>query len=130
MTARNHYISNLARKVHEGYFEEKTLPVFCVSNKAYWENRNRRRKHELSMKGSGIPALRSHCHRLPARAQFRLAEHFLNVSLKGFVQQVQLWLTGGSQSSLPNDKAVQQLLERLRETLQKVRKRIRSLAGY
>jgi UDP-N-acetylglucosamine:LPS N-acetylglucosamine transferase len=72
------------------------------------------------MKGSGIPALRSYCHKIPARAQFRIADHFLSVRLKDFVQRVQLWLTGGSQETLPSDKAVVKLMNTLQNDLQQV----------
>jgi hypothetical protein len=120
MTARNNYISNLVRETHAQHFHNRSLSVFCVSNKAYKTNVRRVRTHELPIKGSGIPALRSHCHKIPARAQFRIADHFLTVKLKDLVQRVQLWLTGGSRDTVPNDKTVQKLLETLQTTLQEV----------
>lgn len=120
MRARNGYIEKLVRKNHATQFNNRPLSVFCVSNKTYKSNRKRVRSHDLSMKGSGVPALRSHCHKIPARAQFRIAHHFLTVSLKALVQRVQLWLAGGSQETMPNDATVQRLLQTLQHDLKKV----------
>jgi hypothetical protein len=120
MTARNDYISGLAKKTHTDRFGDRPLSVFCVSNKAYKKHRGRVKRHDLPMKGCGIPSLRSHCHKIPARAQYRIADHYLTVKLKDLVQQVQLWLTGGSQESMPNDQTVQRLLDDLGDSLKKV----------
>ena len=121
MTARNTYIEKLIRSNHAKLFKNRPLSVFCVSNKMYKKNRRRVKVHGLPIRGSGIPALRSHCHKIPARAQFRIAHHFLTVSLKALVQRVQLWVAGGSQETMPNDATVQRMLETLQSDLQKVR---------
>jgi len=120
MTARNNYIEGLVRRNHAALFNSRRLSVFCVSNKAYKEHRKRSRAHQLPITGSGIPALRTHCHKIPAQAQFRIAHHFLTVSLKSLVQQVQLWLAGGSQETMPNDATVQRLLETIQQDLRVV----------
>ncbi|PVH75179.1 hypothetical protein DL98DRAFT_658308 [Cadophora sp. DSE1049] len=117
MTARNDFIERLVRRNHAALFNNRRLSIFCVSNKAYKEHRKRSRAHELPILGSGIPALRTHCHKIPAQAQFRIAHHFLTVSLKGLVQRVQLWLAGGSQETMPNDATVQRLLETIQRDL-------------
>ena len=121
MTARNTYIEKLVRSNHAKLFKNRPLSVFCVSNKTYKKNRRRVKVHGLPIRGSGIPALRSHCHKIPARAQFRIAHHFLTVNLKALVQRVQLWVAGGSQETMPNDATVQRMLETLQNDLQKVR---------
>jgi UDP-N-acetylglucosamine:LPS N-acetylglucosamine transferase len=121
MMARNKYISKMVQETHEHRFPNRSLSIFCVSNKAYKKHRNRVGEHDIPMKGSGIPGLRSYCHKIPARAQFRIANHFLDVRLKDLVQQVQLWLAGGSQETVPNDRTVQKLLDTLQNELQKVR---------
>lgn len=120
MTARNEYIEKLVQRNHANLFINRKLSVFCVSNKAYSYYRRLSRVHELPIKGSGIPALRSHCHKIPAQAQFRISHHFLTVTLKGFVQRVQLWLAGGSQETMPNDATVQRLLDTLTRDLKRV----------
>ena len=120
MTARNDYIEKLVRSTHAKLFKNRPLSVFCVSNKTYKKNRRRVKVHDLPIKGSGVPALRSHCHKIPAHAQFRIAHHFLTVSLKALVQRVQLWLAGGSQETMPNDATVQRMLETLQKGLQEV----------
>ncbi len=121
MSARNDYIENLVRNNHARLFKNRPLSVFCVSNKPYKKNVRRSRNNYLPIKGSGIPALRSHCHKIPARAQFRIAHHFLTVSLKALIQRVQLWLAGGSQETLPSDATVQKMLNTLQHDLRKVR---------
>src|ERR1700722_14405465 len=40
-----------------GCFNNRSLSLFCVSNKAYKKNRRRVRTHDLLMKGSGILTL-------------------------------------------------------------------------
>lgn len=120
MTARNGYIEELIRTTHAQLFRARPLSVFCISNKMYKKNRRRVKVHDLPIKGSGIPALRRHCHKIPAQAQFRIGHHFLTVRLKGLVERLQLWLIGGSQETMPNDATVQRLLETLQDDLQKV----------
>jgi len=120
MTARNNYISSIAKKAHKAHFGGRELSVFCVSNTVYKDCRPEARKDSLSIKGSGIPALRKHFHKVPARAQYRVANHYLTVQLKHLVEQVQLWLIGGSPGSLPNDRTVQKMLDDLRDTLKVV----------
>jgi UDP-N-acetylglucosamine:LPS N-acetylglucosamine transferase len=121
MTARNEYISGIVRETHAHRFPNRSFSIFCVSNKTYKKTRKRVGEHEIQMKGTGIPRLRSYCHKIPARAQFRIANHFLDVRLKDLVQQVQLWLAGGSQEIMPNDRTVQKLLDTLQNELQEVR---------
>ncbi|KAH7323547.1 hypothetical protein BKA65DRAFT_70778 [Rhexocercosporidium sp. MPI-PUGE-AT-0058] len=117
MTNRNDYIERLVTKNHAALFKNRKLSVFCVSNKAYQDYRKRPRVHELSIRGSGIPALRGHCHKIPAQAQFRISHHFLTITLKSLVQRVQLWLAGGSQETMPNDATVQKLLDTIKQDL-------------
>lgn len=122
MTARNDYIEKLVLSTHAKMLGTRPLSVFCVSNKTYKKNRRRAKVHDLPMRGSGIPALRKHCHKIPAQAQFRIGHHFLTVNLKSLVQQVQLWLAGGSQETMPNDATVQRLLKTLQDDLKMVRR--------
>jgi hypothetical protein len=120
MTARNDHIENLVLRTYAEILRPRTLSVFCVSNKTYKKNRQRVKVHDLPMKGSGIPLLRQHCHKIPSRAQFRIGHHFLTIRVKSLVQQVQLWLAGGSQETMPNDATVRRLLESLQVDLKMV----------
>lgn len=124
MTARNEYISKIVRDTHTKRFPNRSLSIFCVSNKAYKKNRKRVGAHDIPMKGSGIPALRSYCHKIPARAQFRIANHFLDVRLKDLVQRVRLWLSGASQEKMPNDRTVAHLVDALQTDLQNVSRQV------
>ncbi|TVY12926.1 hypothetical protein LARI1_G009230 [Lachnellula arida] len=120
IAARNGHIKSLAHNSHAALSNNRSMSVFCVSNKIYKRNRNRSKDRNLSMKSSGIPALRSHCHKIPAQAQFRVAYHFLTVTLKALVQRVQLWLAGGSGETMANDATVQRWLQTLQHDLKKV----------
>lgn len=115
MNARNEFIQELLLRNHAQRFSGRSLSVFCISNNLYEDNRDQGKKHDLLILASGIRKLRRFCHKVSARAQFRVACHFLDVSLKGLVQRVQLWLTGGSQSTLPNDSTIQKLLDSLKD---------------
>ncbi|KAI9698042.1 MAG: hypothetical protein M1836_004395 [Candelina mexicana] len=118
MTARNHFIEELLLRNHAERFSGRSLSVFCISNTLYMDNRDREREHDLLIQASGIRKLRRFCHKVSARAQFRVANHFLGVRLKDMVQRVQMWLTGGSQATMPNDTTIQKLLVSLRDELQ------------
>lgn len=120
MTARNTHVEKLVLSTLARILKPRLLSVFCVSNMAYKKNRTRAKAHELAMKGSGIPRLRTHCHKIPSQAQFRVGHHFLTVRLKSLVQQVQLWLAGGSQETMPNHATVQRLLESVQGNLRMV----------
>jgi hypothetical protein len=120
MTARNDYIEKLILSTHAKILRPRHVSVFWVSNKAYKKNRQRAKVHNLPIKGSGIPPLRQHCHKIPARTQFRIGHHFLTVKLKSLVQQVQLWLAGGSREAMPNHATIQRLLESLYDDLKMV----------
>lgn len=120
MTARNAHVEKLVLSTLAQILKPRLLSVFCVSNMAYKKNRTRSKAHELAMKGSGIPCLRTHCHKIPSQAQFRIGHHFLTVRLKSLVQQVQLWLAGGSQETMPNHATVHRLLESLQGNLKMV----------
>ena len=44
----------------------------------------------------------------------------MQITRKSLVQQVQLWLAGGSQETMPNDATVQRLLETIQQDLRVV----------
>ena len=114
MTARNEHIKKLVLQKNIQRLKNKTLHVFCVSNKMYGQYKKKGRKYKSYMTMSGIPELRQFCHQIPAGAQFRVAEHYLNVRLKYLVQSVRLWLTAGS-NAFHNDATIRRLLDTVHE---------------
>jgi hypothetical protein len=70
------------------------LDVFCVSNKLY-EKHSRKGNTGLVL-ASGIPDVRRFCHSIMAEAQLREATHFLQSSLFGLVNSLEMWATSAS----------------------------------
>lgn len=116
---RNHYLEKLVQDNYKNILPGHSLSTFSVSSLIYEENCQRADDNRMLIDASGIQALRNHCHKIPSKAQFRIAHHFLTVSLKALVQRVQMWLAGGSRETMLNDATVQKLLETLQHDLQK-----------
>lgn len=120
ITARNNHIKNLAKKDMREIFHDRLVSVFCVSNKAYNKIRNPQ-EQELALEGSGIPDLRLHCHRIPARAQFRLAEHFVVARIPDLLRQGKMWYSAASEAfQLDDEVALHALMDRVEQELSKV----------
>jgi hypothetical protein len=69
------------------YFQPGYLPVFCVDNRIYHTCQN---LQEALL--SGIPDLRKFCYSIPAKAQFRAANHYIGTELSSLVSSVELWV--------------------------------------
>lgn len=112
--ARNAAIREQLVKAYSEFYPAGDLDVFCVANQDYQGYVEQGEEaHELAIHGSGIPRLRRFCHSIPARAQFRATNHFLEVQLKGLVQSLELWLSAGARNNslqLPSDNFSEELL--------------------
>lgn len=101
--------------MYSDFFPAGDLDVFCVANQDYQGYVEQGEEaHELAIQGSGIPSLRRFCHSIPARAQFRATNHFLEVRLKGLVQSLELWLSAGARNNslqLPLDNFSEELFK-------------------
>lgn len=98
--ARNADIRECLTKAYSKLFPAGDLDIFYITNKDYQGYLEQGGEaHALAIKGSGIPRLRRFCHSIPARAQFRATNHFLEIQLKGLVQSLELWLSAGSKNS-------------------------------
>lgn len=112
--ARNADIREKLVRVYSDFFPAGgDLDVFCVANRDYQGSVEQGEEaHELAIQGSGIPSLRRFCHSIPARAQFRATNHFLEVRLKGLVQSLELWLSARNNSlQLPVDNFSEELFK-------------------
>lgn len=112
--ARNADIREQLVNAYSDLFPARDLDVFCVANQDYQGHIEQGEEaHELAILGSGIPSLRRFCHSIPARAQFRATNHFLEVQLKSLVQSLELWLSAGARNNslqLPLDNFSEELL--------------------
>ncbi len=100
VAARNDDIREQLVKAYCDFSPAGNLDVFCVANQDYQGRYGQGEEaHKLAIQGSGIPELRRFCHSIPARAQFRATNHFLEVQLKGLVQSLELWLSAGGRNN-------------------------------
>ncbi|KAL8387202.1 hypothetical protein RB599_002409 [Gaeumannomyces hyphopodioides] len=77
----------------------RPLNIFCVSNKLYWDNRNRESGGALPyLELSGILSLRQHCLSLVGRAQHAHALGYINDSVQGLIASTKLWVETGAGS--------------------------------
>ena len=103
ISARNTDIETRLRAVYAGLSGNHDINVFCVANKDYQGDPEQSPDaHAIAVEGSGIPDLRRFCHSIVAEAQFRAADHYIEVQIKGLIQSLQVWLTAADgQDPLP-----------------------------
>ncbi|KAI9807921.1 MAG: hypothetical protein M1825_005227 [Sarcosagium campestre] len=127
METRNaHVRKQLLAMFTKIFSTDKEVHIFCVSNKLYKDNLraggkagapgNRARE---SITKSGIPALRRFCHTIPAQAQYRSANHFLQSKLPGYLRSLENWLAGNSQVQ-QNLQGAQAIIDRISRELEEV----------
>ncbi|KAI9879730.1 MAG: hypothetical protein M1830_007515 [Pleopsidium flavum] len=119
--ARNADIRERLTKAYSKLFPSGGLDIFCVANKDYQGYLEQGREaHALAIAGSGIPHLRRFCHSIPARAQFRATNHFLEIQLKGLVQSLELWLSAGTKNNslqLPSNNFSEELRKGIEDSI-------------
>ncbi len=76
--------------------------VFCIGNEDYngYKLKHDSPAHITGISGSGVPKLRSFCHSITARAQFKASNHFLTVDVPSLVQSVEVWLDGSQRTTV------------------------------
>lgn len=94
--ARNADIKQQLAEKYTDLFPAGGLNVFCVSNKDYQCYLELGAEaYAPAIEGSGVPRLRQFCHSIPARAQYRATNQFLEIQLMSLVQSLELWLKSG-----------------------------------
>ena len=89
--ARNEHVKNGLRSAYSSKISDKTLEVFCVSNKLYDKQCKKGDLDLISL--SGIPSLRRFCRLIGADAQLAAGRHYVNSAIPGLVISLKLWAT-------------------------------------
>ncbi|KAF2462919.1 uncharacterized protein BDR25DRAFT_298822 [Lindgomyces ingoldianus] len=94
---RNDKVSDRLREEYRNHPIAKTLKTFCVSNKIYWENREKPATAALPfLRLSGILELRRHCIGIVAESRLRATKGFIKDEIPAFLGSVELWVEAGS----------------------------------
>lgn len=107
---RNAKVSGRLRAQYQDHPFASTLEIFCVSNKTYWDHRER----PVTTSGpyiemSGIKQLRQYCIGIVADSRLRAAVSFIKDQVPAFLASVGLWIEAGSGSSSSEKR--QQILD-------------------
>ncbi|KAF2710421.1 hypothetical protein K504DRAFT_405554 [Pleomassaria siparia CBS 279.74] len=107
ITVRNQKVTRGLRKQ---YGNNTNLNVFCVSNKLYWDVRQKSVQVSMpSIQTSGIIDLRRHCISIVADSHIRAAKEYIQEEIPAFLGSVQLWVEAGAGNGSAERK--QQILE-------------------
>lgn len=111
---------------------EKLPNIFCVANRLYEEQMEIESEDSdefeamnIAIRSSGIPELRKYCHGVPAQRQLEIAKHFLNVSIGGLLNKVNLWLAEGAEDI--GAEKVRESLEEASKKFQEVSEKLSSI---
>ncbi|KAF2183055.1 hypothetical protein K469DRAFT_584335 [Zopfia rhizophila CBS 207.26] len=88
--ARNQFVKAGLQSAYAEKVENKTLEVFCVSNKAY-EKYAKKGRVEF-VEASGIPEVRRFCHTITAQSQLDESKNFLLSKLPSLLSSARLWM--------------------------------------
>jgi hypothetical protein len=96
---RNAKVSNRLLEQYQDNRLAATLRIFCVSNKTYWDYRNKpvtnARPHLVT---SGIIELRKYCIQIVAQNRFGVVTEFIKDRVPTLLGSIQLWVDAGSPS--------------------------------
>ncbi|RYP01347.1 hypothetical protein DL765_010864 [Monosporascus sp. GIB2] len=94
---RNDKVSDGLREEYRNHPIARTLKTFCVSNKIYWENREKPATAASPyLKLSGILDLRRYCIGIVAESRLRATREFIKDEIPAFLGSVELWVEAGS----------------------------------
>jgi hypothetical protein len=87
----------MLRTTYNSPAPDQQIRVLCVSNKLYWENREKPRNVSLPyLDLSGILEARKHCMSIVASSQLRTATRYMNDQIPAFLARVNLWVESGA----------------------------------
>ena len=122
---RNDKVSDGLRKEYRNHTIATTLKTFCVSNKTYWDNREKPATAALPyLKLSGILELRRYCIGIVADSHLRATREFIKDEIPAFLGSVELWVEAGSGNASAERK--QQILDAV-SAIQRELDEVRSL---
>jgi hypothetical protein len=126
-----HFIVSLRNdKVKLGLQEEyrnhplaTSLRIFCVSNKVYWNNREK--PHDVAMPYltlSGILDLRRHCIGVVAQSRLRAIRILIKDEIPAFIGSISLWVEAGfGDPSTESKKQILDAVSTMQQELDEVR---------
>jgi hypothetical protein len=93
MKLRNDKVTRCLRKEHRNYSNAATMSIFCVSNKLYWESREKPPKVALPyLQLSDIIELRRYCIGIVAQSRIRATRKYIKDEIPALIGSVQLWV--------------------------------------
>ncbi|KAG9254532.1 uncharacterized protein F5Z01DRAFT_622392 [Emericellopsis atlantica] len=100
VSTRNESVSQQLRGMYSGSTPDQQTSVFCVSNKEYWDNRDKERNtFQPHLQLSGILDARRHCMSVVASSQRRATMHYTNDQIPAFLAQIDHWVQSGARSA-------------------------------
>jgi hypothetical protein len=102
---RNRKVSDRLLEQYRGHPIATTLRTFCVSNKIYWDHREKSTLASMPyLTMSGIIGLRQYCIGIVADSRLRISTEFIKDQVPAFLGSVELWVKAGSGSSSAEKK--------------------------
>lgn len=107
---RNDKVSDRLQEEYRNHPIATTLKTFCVSNKIYWDHRDKPATAALPyLKLSGILELRRYCVGIVAESHLRATREFIKDEIPALLGSVELWVEAGSGNASAERK--QQILD-------------------
>ncbi|KAF3807254.1 hypothetical protein GCG54_00008709 [Colletotrichum gloeosporioides] len=124
MQTRNAMVTSQLLTTYRNKVPGGNLAVFCVSNRLYWDERDKPRDVALpSLQLSGIPALRSHCLGIIADSHLSIAKSFIENDIPALLGEATLWVESGAGSARAEQK------HQIRDTLNLIESRLKRDCG-
>lgn len=125
---RNEKVSNRLREQYRSHPFATALRTFCVSNKIYWDNREKSATAALPyLDLSGIVELRRYCIGIVAQSRLRATREYIKDEIPAFLGSVELWVEAGSGNGSAERK--QQILNAV-SAVQLELDKVRSLRSF
>ncbi|KIY02880.1 uncharacterized protein Z520_01345 [Fonsecaea multimorphosa CBS 102226] len=122
MTTRNEKVTADLRTAHQSHIPGGNLPVFCVSNRDYWEHRRNPKEEAMPLLHlSGILQLRRYCLSVVAESQLQAALDYMFDAIPALLGSVELWVQSGAGSlSAERKQAIRDTIEEIEKALDTV----------
>jgi hypothetical protein len=119
---RNGKVSRRLREEYRNHPITTSLGIFCVSNRIYWDNREKADNVSLPyLRFSGILELRSYCIGIVAHSRLQATQKFIKDEIPALIGSVELWVEAGSgNASAESKQRVLDAVSAMQEELDKV----------
>ncbi|KAH7324284.1 hypothetical protein B0I35DRAFT_348511 [Stachybotrys elegans] len=125
VTTRNDIVKRELMEKYRTQVTKGQLHVHCVSNKMYWEHREKPKGKAMPyLNLCGILAIREHCMALVSESRYSAALNYMKNDISSFLSDAALWVRSGSGSMTAERKT------KIRDALDAVERRLkRALTG-